>query len=237
MLRAINYCGLRMEYDYTKKNIKNINIRITPEGNISVSAPVGVPLNSVDSFVEQKAEWIFRKMADIEKRRENMPDGEIYSGKNVFFLGKEYTLELEKGRKFEVERAGDRIIVYSRDGDDNLKPKYINWLIEQAKPVFEESLTRMLLLASEFKIERPEIYIRNMTSRWGSCNRDKKRIGLNVQMIKADIRCIDQVVLHELAHFVSYDHSDRFYSILNKLMPDWKERKEELETNYLDGIK
>ena len=120
---------------------------------------------------------------------------------------------------------------------DSLKPKYINWLIEQAKPVFEESLTRMLLLASEFKIERPEIYIRNMTSRWGSCNKEKKRIGLNVQMIKADIRCIDQVVLHELAHFVSYDHSDRFYAVLNKLMPDWKERKEELETNYLDGIK
>ena len=85
MLRAINYCGLRMEYDYTKKNIKNINIRITPEGNISVSAPVGVPLKRVDSFVEQKAEWIFRKMADIEKRRESMPDGEIYSGKNEFF--------------------------------------------------------------------------------------------------------------------------------------------------------
>ncbi len=237
MLRAINYCGLRMEYDFTKKNIKNINIRITPEGKISVSAPVGVPLGRVDSFVEEKAEWIFRKMADIEKKRENMPDEELYSGKKVYFLGKEYTLVLEKGRKFEVEKAGDKIIVYSREGDDNLKPKYISWLTEQAKPVFEHSLARMLLLASEFKIERPEFYIRNMKSRWGSCNKEKKRIGLNVQMIKADIKCIDQVVLHELAHFVSYDHSDRFYAVMDRLMPDWKERKEELENNYLDGIK
>ena len=237
MLRAINYCGLRMEYDFTKKNIKNINIRITPEGKISVSAPVGVPLGRVDSFVEEKAEWIFRKMADIEKKRENMPDEELYSGKKVYFLGKEYTLVLEKGRKFEVEKAGDKIIVYSSEGDDNLKPKYISWLTEQAKPVFEDSLARMLLLASEFKIERPEFYIRNMKSRWGSCNKEKKRIGLNVQMIKADIKCIEQVVLHELAHFVSYDHSDRFYAVMDRLMPDWKERKEELETNYIDGIK
>ena len=70
MLRAINYCGLRVEYEFVKKDIKNINIRITPDGSISVSAPSQMPEKKVDSFVEEKAEWIFRKMADVEKRRE-----------------------------------------------------------------------------------------------------------------------------------------------------------------------
>ena len=155
-----------------------------------------------------------------------MPDGDMYDGKILYYLGNEYELRLESGGKFEVDITGDEIIVSSRENDDNIKPKYINWLINQAKSIFEDSLTRMLELAKEY-----------MKSRWGSCNNQKKRIGLNVQLIKSDIKCIDQVVLHELAHFVSYDHSDKFYAVLNKLMPDWKERKEILETKYNDGIR
>ena len=80
MLRAINYCGLRIEYRLSKKDVKNINIRITPEGDISVSAPSRMQVKEVDSFVESKAEWIFRKLAELEKRRENMPDGDMYNG-------------------------------------------------------------------------------------------------------------------------------------------------------------
>ncbi|MFR3044212.1 MAG: M48 family metallopeptidase [Veillonella parvula] len=128
----------------------------------------------VDSFVESKAEWIFRKLAELEKRRENIPDGDMYDGKILYYLGNEYELRLESGGKFEVDITGDEIIVSSRENDDNIKPKYINWLINQAKPIFEDSLTRMLELAEEYNIDRPEIYIRNMKSRWGSCNNQKK---------------------------------------------------------------
>ena len=237
MLRAINYCGLRIEYDFTKKDIKNINIRITPEGNISVSAPVQMPVDRVDSFVEEKAEWIFRKMAVVEKRRENMPDDSLFDGNTVYFLGREYTMRLSEGRRFKVEIDGGDIVVNSRYGDENLKSKYIGWLVDEAGPVFEKSLDDMMGLVSGYHIARPEIYIRNMKSRWGSCNNRKNRIGLNVQLIKSDRKCIDQVVLHELIHFVHYDHGSEFYGLLGQLMPDWKQRKELLETNYNDGIR
>lgn len=236
MRRFINYCGLRMEYDYMPKDIKNINIRITKDGEISVSAPLNTKPKLVDDFVEEKAEWIFRKMADFEKAKEAMPDDSFYDGKTVFILGKEYTLMLDRAKKFYVEINGEDIIVFSRYGDDNLKPKYLDWLAEIAEPIFEDSLTRMLILAKEYSINRPEIYIRNMSSRWGSCNIGKHRIGLNVQLMKKDKKCIDQVVLHEVAHFVSPDHSEKFYEVLDKLMPDWKDRKNELETKWIDGI-
>ena len=236
MLRAINYCGLRVEYDFVKKNIKNINIRITPEGSISVSAPFRVPAETVDGFVEEKAEWIFRKMADIEKRREAMPDDVLRDGKEAFFLGRKYTIRLEKGNKFGVELGEGKITVSARNGDENLKAKYIKWLEKEAEPVFEQSLSDMMRLMDGYGIERPGLYIRNMKSRWGSCNNRQKRVGLNVQLIKADRDCIEQVVLHELAHFVHYDHGEGFYALLGKLMPDWKERKKRLETSYNDGI-
>ena len=202
-----------------------------------MSAPAQMPANKVDSFVEEKAEWIFRKMADVEKRRENMPDDSLYDGKQVYFLGKEYTMRLSEGRKFGVEIVSDDIVVSSRYGDENLKSKYISWLVGEAEPVFQQSLDDMMKLVSGYHIKRPEIYIRNMKSRWGSCNNRKNRIGLNVQLIKSDRRCIDQVVLHELVHFIHYDHGSGFYGLLGELMPDWRERKEILETSYNDGIR
>lgn len=238
MLRAVNYCGLRIEYKLTKKEVKNINIRITENGEISVSAPIKMSSRKVDEFVEKKAEWIFRKMADVEKRRELLLeiDDELYDGKVLYYLGKEYSAKLINGKKFEVERTEDEIIISSRQGDENLKSKYINWLIKEAKPVFNDSVDRMLKLMDNYNIAKPEIYIRNMKKRWGSCNMQKHKIGLNVQLMKANIKCIDKVVLHELVHFVHYDHSSNFYGLLDELMPDWRERKEELETNYFDGI-
>lgn len=236
MLRFINYCGLRMEYEYTPKDIKNINIRVTKNGQISVSAPFHTKPKTVDAFVEEKAEWIFRKMADFEKAREAMPDDGIYDGKSAFLLGEEYTIKLERGKRFAVEIHDGNLIVFSRYGDDHIKSKYLDWLAEFAEPIFEESLTQMLLLAKDYKIERPDLYIRNMTSRWGSCNTAKHRIGLNVQLAKKNMSCIDQVVLHEVAHFVAADHSEKFYGVLDQLMPDWKERKNDLETKWIDGI-
>ena len=237
MTRFINYCGLRLEYEYVPKNIKNAYIRIKKDGEISVTTPLSYTGEMADSFVEQKAEWIFRKLADFEKAHENMPDDGFYDGKTAYILGHEYTLKFERGNRFEAFVEDGNIVVLARYGDENLKPKYINWLSEAAKPVFENSLTRMLELAKEYNIERPEIYVRNMTSRWGSCNTDKHRIGLNVQMMKAEMRCIDHVVLHELIHFVYPDHSAKFYSVLDRLMPDWRERKKLLETKWKDGIR
>ena len=54
--------------------------------------------------------------------------------------------------------------------------------------------------------------------------------------MKADEGCIEQVILHELLHFVHPNHSPAFYALLTQLMPDWKERKQRLETKYKDGI-
>ena len=93
-----------------------------------------------------------------------------------------------------------------------------------------------MIQVKDYNIERPEIYVRNMTTRWGSCIPSKKRIGLNLQLIKADERCIEQVILHELIHFIHPNHSKNFYFILTQIMPDWKDRKNDLDTKFKDGI-
>ena len=74
----------------------------------------------------------------------------------------------------------------------------------------------------------PELKIRYMTARWGSCQPQKGIITLNSQLIEKPRRCMEYVVLHEFAHFIHPNHSKDFYTLVESLMPDWKERKWEL---------
>lgn len=83
----------------------------------------------------------------------------------------------------------------------------------------------MYPVIEKYHIKKPDIQIRTMKARWGSCIRDKNMIILNYELIKAPRFCIDYVVLHELVHFKYRNHDANFYAFLTALMPDWKQRK------------
>ena len=69
------------------------------------------------------------------------------------------------------------------------------------------------------------VRIRKMKTRWGSCNKTKKYINLNLNLIKKPKICIEYVVFHELAHLIYPNHSKDFYNYLSLYMSDWKERE------------
>ena len=92
------------------------------------------------------------------------------------------------------------------------------------RPVFEASLDRMLALAAPLNLARPELHMRWMTSRWGSCTMAKGKITINWALVGATPADIDAVVLHELVHFRHPDHSAAFYQTLYALMPDYPQR-------------
>ncbi|WP_295094925.1 M48 family metallopeptidase [Ruminococcus sp.] len=73
----------------------------------------------------------------------------------------------------------------------------------------------------------------NMTSRWGSCLPSKCIITLNKSLIEAPKCCIEYVVYHEFCHFIHPNHSKQFYSLLQIMLPDWKERKSLLEKYFI----
>lgn len=235
---SIQYFGIPIEYELTRKPVKNLNIRINESGVISVSAGLRVPLKEINDFVQSRAEWIIRSLAELERYNSLKPDGEIYSGKKLYFLGNQYTAEVIESKEESVEISGAEIIIKSRSADDSehIKRIYKKWLLKQAEIIFAETTEKMHSVVKEENIPMPQVHIRNMKTRWGSCKPSDTLITLNLQLIKTDIQCIEQVVLHELIHFIEQNHGERFYKQLEKYMPDWKERKQRLEEKYKDGI-
>ena len=233
---TIPFEGIEIEYELSRKNVKYINLRVNKYGKVVVSAGKHVPFEAIDEFVRSKSLWIITHLAEIEKIKSELPDTSLYDGKKVYYLGTPYHLVLERGEK-NIFIEGDTLnLYYPSMKSDILREVYLDWLKDRAEEKFSEIMDRIHPLVAEYHIKRPEIKVRNMKSIWGSCTTTGSAIRLNLQLIKAEEGCIEQVILHELLHFRYPNHGKSFYDLMDQLMPDWKERKEKLEKNFKDGV-
>ena len=81
----------------------------------------------------------------------------------------------------------------------------------------------MNLKLDKYNLTKPTLSIRNMTSRWGSCIPTQNKITLNKNLIYAPWQCLEYVTLHEVSHLIEANHSKKFYDLVKKYIPNYKE--------------
>ena len=230
---SITYGGKIIEFEVQRKSVKNINLNVKPDMSVVVSASEKVPLDYILDFVKSKASWIIKNVGYFKDvQPEHTADKVYLSGETFKYLGKQYRLKVEETEEVESVKyyRGYLYLTVKDKQNYSRKEKLIDgWYRDKAKEKFLESLERMHPSVEKYGIEKPEILIRTMKARWGSCTPEKKSILLNSELIKAPKLCIDYVVLHELIHFKYRNHDNDFYDFMTSLMPDWKQRKEILD--------
>jgi predicted metal-dependent hydrolase len=130
-----------------------------------------------------------------------------------------------------VKLKGTELTVRTKDPNDTGLVKQIltDWYYHHALQQFEVSITASLKRFKTHNLERPQLVIRRMSRRWGSCCMSNRKILLNPEIIKAPSMCIDYVVIHELCHMIHHNHSRAFYRLQNAIMPDWQRWKLRLD--------
>lgn len=210
-----------IDIDVQRKDIKNIHIHIKDGPKVIITAPRRCSDAVIDDLVKKRFDWITQTM-----ERKCMTKQHLIDGQSIELIGKGFQLNIVPSKKMSIT---------IEDGVINVgRPESID----------EESMMREIhreLLKKVLPniIERIESYtglscsswqIRHMTSRWGTCNTKTKKIWLSTNIAKRPIECIEYVVLHELVHTVVPNHGPDFKALLNKYMPDWKRRKELLNS-------
>lgn len=216
------------QYILTRKPVKNLNMRVKPNGEIHVSAHRLVPVKYIDHFVLSHEKTLIKALDKYEKIRYNKQQPLQYvSGEKVKYLGQELHLLVENGRIEEVEKCGQFLFLRVRDTLDFARKERVikKWLKKMQWEVFEKICEEIYPLFKPYGVKYPLLKIRNMKSRWGSCQPQKGIITLNGNMITAPREAIEYVVLHEFAHFIHPNHSKDFYTLVEQMMPDWKARK------------
>lgn len=230
--RIAQFADRQVEYYLARKKMKCMRMRIKEDGRIVLSCPVYTPLYQINGFIEKNLDWIASKTKEIAARPK--PEKRRYlTGEKFLFCGEECLLAVVRGDREKVEKVGGTLAVTVRDTEDfDKKRKLIDkWYKKNTEKVFRERFEYCLSL---YRNLFPDIYtlrIRRMKARWGSCMINKKTVVLNSQLIYADIKYLDYVILHELCHFYFKNHDKDFYGLLAKLSPDFKTLRKSL-TNY-----
>lgn len=231
--KSILYKEHTISFELTRKNVKNINLRIRANGSVAISAHENIPESSIYEFVLKKADYIIYHLKIFEDLNKYSPMPKEYiSGESFYLLGKNLRLKVIEDANENVYSDGVYLYLKTKNKNDfSRKHKMItNYFDEQSKLHFSKILLDALPIFSKYGVILPELRIRNMETQWGSCLPKKQIITLNKKLIEVPKNCIEYVVLHEYCHFIHPNHSKHFYNFISMLMPDWKERKKTLES-------
>lgn len=240
MTRSVVADGRAIVYRLERKEVKNLNLRVRRDGSVSVSACRGVPGEEIDRFVQRKARFVFSALDRFAAMIAGGARPKKYvSGESFFIQGHGLRLKVSRAEKPSIGSDGTFIRLAVRNPADIAKKKRMvqAFLNRQCQTVFGEILHELHPLVKKYGVEEPVLRIRDMETRWGTCQARKGVITLSRRLLEAPRHCIEYVVLHELCHFIHPNHSKRFYERLTAWMPDWRERKRLLDgTTELERI-
>lgn len=231
-IRTVKSDNAEIQYQLERKQVKNLNLRIRSDGSVYVSANPDVPTEEIDLFVIGKASYISNAINRFNEMAKYKPQPKQYvSGETFYIQGRALRLKVNEAEKDSITSDGVYLFLSVKDPDDSIrKSRIVNrYLNKQCKAVFEEIIDSTYPVFKKYDVSYPELRIRNMETRWGSCLAKKGIITLNKRLLEAPRNCIEYVIMHEFCHFIHPNHSKHFYTFLTMLMPDWKERKTLLE--------
>ena len=208
-------------YTLVTKQVKNINMRISSKGEVVVSANPFVPMDKIDDFVSSKVSWIVKHQKSMQERSQKS----MIDDKHIILFGNSLNIRKTTGKYNHVSYDKDTLYVQCREQAD--PEKVIRQFLDKlCRDVFLDIATLTFRSLSDYHLEFPDVKIRDMKSRWGSCTPAKNSITLNRKLIHYPFEFIEYVVLHEFVHFIQPNHSKAFYNIIENYMPDYKTRME-----------
>lgn len=227
---TLHFGDTAIEYTLTYAARKTLAIHVHPDRSVTVKAPAGSDFAAVEGFLRKRAPWILRKQAEFAALPPKQPPRRYVSGENFWYLGRQYRLKVIEGEREWVKLARGYLEVTTPNKANTayVQAQVELWLRRQAQRHFHERVVALLPRFKPLALPEPELAVRAMKSRWGSCT-GKGKITLNLHLMRAPRPCIDYVVVHELCHLVEHNHGKGFYALMDRVMPEWRKRREELK--------
>jgi hypothetical protein len=229
-LKSIPYGNSRIDFSLKRNDRKTLGIKVYPDGSTVVTAPIETPYEKVTEKVKSKAQWI-DKQKDFFMFFEPRAKEKLYeSGESHLYLGKNYRLKITESNTNSVKLKGGYIMINIKDKHNKklIEKELKKWYKSKAIIHFQNLFENRLGLAKELSDKETSLKYEWFNNRWGSCFKNGT-ISLNLELIKSPKECVDYVIVHEMCHLVHYNHSNKFYNLLDKKLPKWRDSKDKLE--------
>src|SRR5919108_2679905 len=211
--------GRLIEYRFARRRRRTLGITIDAAG-LKVAAPLRAPWREIEAFLRDKERWILRKL-DAWSHVPHPPVLHGVSGESPPLFGAPALLEVRPGRR-HIEQRDGRIVLPARPRPLDL---LVGWLKHRA---LDALAPRTGHYAAVLGVPPPRVTLSNARTQWGVCS-EGGAIRLSWRLVHVEPRLADYVVAHEVAHLVEMNHSRRFWALLARLYPGFREARERLE--------
>lgn len=220
--------------DVVRKDIKNLHLAVyPPHGRVRVAVPLYVEDDAVRLAVIAKLPWIKRQQKQFNAQ-ERQTERRYISGESHYFEGQRYLLNVEyRNASPSVKIRNKKILELVARPGSNVEQRgrvLIDWyrqhLKEQTAPLIDKWQSIIGVQVNEWRIKQ-------MKTKWGSCNIEDRRIWLNLELAKKPIQCLEYIIVHELVHLLERHHNDRFTQLMDTFLPNWRMIRDELNREPL----
>jgi predicted metal-dependent hydrolase len=217
---------------------RSVSLQIQTDLSLLMRAPIGASEASLRVFLEHRRHWVDKHRSRMERLRAADPLPSWTDGDSIPYLGGRLRLEVLKARgsRSTATLEGESIRVSAVDPEDReaVRRSVERLFAREAAELFPKLLDGCLAQAQARRLPRPELRLRSMKARWGSCDTVRKIVTLNTRLLRQSVEVIEYVIFHELAHLRHRSHDARFKAFLAELCPEWRERQAKLSDLILD---
>ena len=201
-----------------RRKMKNIYLKVEKNADVVVSAPPRTPNYIIKKLVQENIDEIKLRRTNILKNGHTFKN--YVTGEKHYVFGKELTLEVRLGDKNKVSIFNDKLILSVKDKYQDREQIVTR---ELRKVVYNKCLEFLNKYEKLMNVHAEQLRIKKMKTRWGTCNIEAKRIWINYELVKYPVECLEHTIVHELTHLLETNHTPRFYTLLGKYYPNYRE--------------
>lgn len=216
--------GKKINYEVKYRKVNYAKIRIDPNGLVRIIAPHKYEPRKL---LFEKKSWVTQKLEEIEKIKK-----EFSQNDKLLLFGKFVDLRVvyTNVKKVQIEEKNSEIILTVNKAAKGLEIKYLKkWMHEKLRALFEEYLQ---YYSKKLGVRYNKIFLRRRTKKWGGCS-NNKNLSFNLLNAALPLDLIKYVAIHELTHLIIPRHSTKFWSIVESLCPDYKDKERELKKYWI----
>lgn len=214
--------------DVMRKGIKNVHLSVyPPKGQVRISAPLRMSLDTIRLFAISKLGWIRQQQKKL-REQERESQREYLDRESHYVWGRRFLLKVvEEDVAPGVQIRHGTLLLRVRPGaDDGTREAVVaGWyrqiLKTAVRPLIEAWEPRLSVTVSGF-------FVQQMKTKWGSCNATARTIRLNTELAKKPSECLEYIVVHEMVHLLEPTHNARFTRLLDHVMPQWQHYRDTL---------
>ena len=214
--------------DVVLKDIKNIHLSVNPPtGRVRISAPSRMSLDTIRVFAISKLDWIRQQQRKLREQERETPR-EYLDRESHHVWGKRYLLKVIEGAwapAVELTHRQMHLRVRPNMSDEKKQAIVEEWYRVQLKQAVPELIAKWEPL---LRVNVQRFFVQKMKTKWGSCNPAAKSIRLNTDLARKPRECLEYIVVHEMIHLLEPTHNNRFMTMMEQFMPNWRFFRTEL---------